>query len=373
MPDYTPPSAAEVDTDSVTTSGALMDSEITNLAQVKAFDESDYATAAQGAKADSAQQPPTEGAFANGDKTKLDGIAAGATAYTNAAAIAAVEGEATLALTGDVYVAQELGVGTTSPDFPLHVVDDTTISSYTDLANAAATIESTSDGVVYGPVLKLYRNSPSAEDGNYVGMIRFTGNADNQFGAGQVEHTYAQIYTQINDVSGGTEDATLNLQAIFAGGETGRLTIATDITINSNLVDSNFIVNGSGGGAPNLIRADAGLASVGIRTAAPVATLDIGSGYTFRNTRLLTVSVSDGTTLTEAAHAGRYNICAGGVTLPSTSTAGEHYAILNTTGGNITIGRNSRNINGAASDFTLATYKAATCIAIGSNNWMIVG
>ena len=57
-----------------------MDSEVTNLAQVKAFDSSDYATAAQGTKADTAQQPPSEGAFANGDKTKLDGIETGATA-----------------------------------------------------------------------------------------------------------------------------------------------------------------------------------------------------------------------------------------------------------------------------------------------------
>ena len=31
-----------------------MDSEVTNLAQVKAFDSSDYATAAQGTKADTA-------------------------------------------------------------------------------------------------------------------------------------------------------------------------------------------------------------------------------------------------------------------------------------------------------------------------------
>ena len=60
--------------------GALMDSEVTNLAQVKAFDSSDYATAAQGTKADSAQQPPSEGAFVDGDKTKLDGIEANATA-----------------------------------------------------------------------------------------------------------------------------------------------------------------------------------------------------------------------------------------------------------------------------------------------------
>lgn len=266
-----------------------------------------------------------------------------------------------------------VGIGTTSPNFPLHVVDDTAISSYTDLANAAATIESTDDGAIYGPVLKLYRNAGTAEDGNFIGMIRFTANADNQFGSGQAEHMYAQIYTKINDVSGGTEDATLNLQAIHAGQELGRIAIGTNITVNGNLTDSDFIVNGSGGSAPNLIKVDAALASVGIRASTPVATLDIGSGHTFRNTRLLTVSVSAGQLLDETGYAGRYLICAGNVTLPATSSAGEHYAILNTTGGDITIGRNGNNINGAGSDFTLGTFKAATCIAIGSNNWMVVG
>jgi len=44
------------DTANVTSAGALMDSEVTNLAQVKAFDSSDYATAAQGSTADSASQ-----------------------------------------------------------------------------------------------------------------------------------------------------------------------------------------------------------------------------------------------------------------------------------------------------------------------------
>jgi len=42
------------DATNVTAAGALMDSEVTNLAQVKAFDTSDYATAAQGTKADAA-------------------------------------------------------------------------------------------------------------------------------------------------------------------------------------------------------------------------------------------------------------------------------------------------------------------------------
>ena len=46
-------------TANVTSAGALMDSEVTNLAQVKAFSSADYATAAQGALADSATQPAT--------------------------------------------------------------------------------------------------------------------------------------------------------------------------------------------------------------------------------------------------------------------------------------------------------------------------
>ena len=49
-------SADVTDTANVTAAGALMDSEVTNLAQVKAFDSSDYATAAQGTTADGALQ-----------------------------------------------------------------------------------------------------------------------------------------------------------------------------------------------------------------------------------------------------------------------------------------------------------------------------
>lgn len=49
-------SADVTDTANVTAAGALMDSEVTNLAAVKAFDPADYATAAQGSTADSAMQ-----------------------------------------------------------------------------------------------------------------------------------------------------------------------------------------------------------------------------------------------------------------------------------------------------------------------------
>ena len=62
-------SADVTDATNVTAAGALMDSELTDLAGVKAVTISTL------------QPKPSEGAFANGDKTKLDGISAGADKY----------------------------------------------------------------------------------------------------------------------------------------------------------------------------------------------------------------------------------------------------------------------------------------------------
>ena len=96
-------SADVTDTANVTSAGALMDSEVTNLAQVKAFDSSDYATAAQGTTANNAL-PKAGGAMTGAittnstfdgrdvatDGTKLDGIEAGATADQTASEIRAL-------------------------------------------------------------------------------------------------------------------------------------------------------------------------------------------------------------------------------------------------------------------------------------------
>ena len=60
-------SADVTDTTNVTSAGALMDSEVTNLAAVKAFDTTDYATAAQGTTADAAL--PKAGGTMTGDIT----------------------------------------------------------------------------------------------------------------------------------------------------------------------------------------------------------------------------------------------------------------------------------------------------------------
>jgi len=68
-------SADVTDTTNVTAAGALMDSEVTNLAAVKAFDTTDYATAAQGTTADAAL-PKTGGALTGAVTTTstFDGV-----------------------------------------------------------------------------------------------------------------------------------------------------------------------------------------------------------------------------------------------------------------------------------------------------------
>ena len=63
-------SADVTDTANVTAAGALMDSEVTDLAGIK------------GVTISTLQVKPSEGAFANGDKTKLDGITASANNYS---------------------------------------------------------------------------------------------------------------------------------------------------------------------------------------------------------------------------------------------------------------------------------------------------
>lgn len=77
--------ADATDTANVTAAGALMDSEVTNLAAVKAFDPTDYATAAQGALADTATQPgddaSTLGSGAATDGYVLTADGAGGTAW----------------------------------------------------------------------------------------------------------------------------------------------------------------------------------------------------------------------------------------------------------------------------------------------------
>lgn len=100
------------DTTNVTAAGALMESEVTNLSQVKAFDTTDYATAAQGATADTAEQAAnkdTTGGYAGLTLFKLNLKNAANTVtnfLTNATTVARTwtfpDKDGTVAMTSDI-------------------------------------------------------------------------------------------------------------------------------------------------------------------------------------------------------------------------------------------------------------------------------
>ena len=168
---------------------------------------------------------------------------------------------------------------------------------------------------------------------------------------------YADSQSQIKQVNNTTNESTmLDIDVVSTG--TGLQTVR-------------YFRNSNSGGSGSFRIHDPGTTTVSFQiTADSGDTQTIGK---FKSAAGYTVVVSSGTTLTKTTHAGAYLLCGGNVTLPSTSTAGDHYVVLNTTGSNITIGRNGNNINGAASDITVATYNALSCIAIGSNNWIAIG
>ena len=99
-------SADVTDTANVTAAGALMDSELTDLAGVK------------GVTISTLQPKPSEGAFANGDKTKLDGIEASAdvTDTANVTSAGAVM-DSELASIADVKALDQSVISGASPNF----------------------------------------------------------------------------------------------------------------------------------------------------------------------------------------------------------------------------------------------------------------
>ena len=111
------------------------------------------------------------------------------------------------------------------------------------------TIVSTDAGSSAAPEFKLYRNSASPADADYLGQIKFAGESDT--GA---ERNYAKITGKILDASNGDEDGIIEFAHIKAGSQTitGRfrsdslqLLNNTNLSVNGNTtLDGNLDVDG---------------------------------------------------------------------------------------------------------------------------------
>ena len=107
------------------------------------------------------------------------------------------------------------------------------------------TLTDTTADSAAGPELKLFRNSASPDDADYLGQIKFAGESDTG-----VERNYAKITGKILDASNTNEDGIIEFAHIKAGSQTitGRfrsdslqllngtaLSVAGDITANGNI------------------------------------------------------------------------------------------------------------------------------------------
>ena len=90
-------------------------------------------------------------------------------------------------------------MGGNTSDFIVKTVDDELFKI--DSGTRESTFISTDTSSSAGPVINLYRNSPSPADADYLGQIKFQGESDTG-----VQRNYAKITGKILDASNGTED-----------------------------------------------------------------------------------------------------------------------------------------------------------------------
>jgi len=242
------------DTANVTASGALMDSEVTNLAQVKAFDSSDYATAAQGTTADAAlarsggtmtgaitfaSGQTFDGRDVSADGSKLDGIESGATADQTITAGSGLTGGGT----GNVTLSHA----------------DT--SSQASVNNSGATVVQDVTVDTYGHVTGLGSKTMTLADLGYTGATNanyITNNNQLTNGAGYTTFTANQ---SLNTTSSPTF-SNPNLTSALRMGGTQVLSSGRALT-NITSVDATTVAAlgaaGVGGGATKLITANTSL------------------------------------------------------------------------------------------------------------------
>jgi hypothetical protein len=175
----------------------------------------------------------------------------------------------------------KVGIGTTSPDAPLHVE--------TSGAGDAVIIESTDAGATEAPDLVLYRNSASPAVSDEIGSIRFRGK-DNAAG----DKDYNRITSVIRDTTAASADADLIFQSLSNSVEIEMMKISRIDGIVINEIGANYIdTRIESNNQANMFFVDASADAVGIANASPAQALDV-TGTIRQSTVTNAVLVADG-------------------------------------------------------------------------------
>ena len=131
------------------------------------------------------------------------------------------------------------------------------------------TLTSTDADANVGPNLRMYRNSGSPADSDILGVIDFEGRNDNS-----QDVVYAQILSQANDVSDGSEDGSYYVNTMLAGTITNRINVVpSEIVFNEESKDLDFRVESDANTHALFVEGSSG--NVGIGTSSPVRNVSI--------------------------------------------------------------------------------------------------
>ena len=172
--------------------------------------------------------------------------------------------------------------------------------------NQLTLISTDADGGA-GPKMTLQRDSASPADGDVAGRIHFVADDDggNTFEAALIDVT-------LNDVSNGSEDATLDIKGIVAGSEVKKVSFGAETVFNEDSADIDFRVESNDN--THMLFVDGGNNRVGIGT-----TPDLGGGLHIKTSDSGVSSVDssyDELILERGSHVGMQ-------LLSSTSTTGQ--------------------------------------------------
>ena len=161
--------------------------------------------------------------------------------YTGGTERARITSAGLLSAAGNVTVAGDLTVGgnniysgnlTVAGDFTVNGTNTTLNTSVTSTTTAVENnfvITSTDDGATAAPDLKLWRNSVTPADNDIIGNVLFTG-----MDSTSAATDYGQIYTQIIDVTNGTEDSRMAFKTMSNGTLVDRLTLTDTGTLSAS-------------------------------------------------------------------------------------------------------------------------------------------
>ena len=147
-----------------------------------------------------------------------------------------------------------VGIGNTSPSATLHIQSSSA-------STAQILIESTESGSSAAPDVVFLRDSPSPANGDDLGHLKFMGKSNDN---GVLStFTYADIFTEAQTVTTGSEDGKLHIRTAKNNTMDKRISLdAQSTTINEDSKDVDFRVEGNGDA--ELLVCDAGEDKVGI-------------------------------------------------------------------------------------------------------------